>query len=72
MFDAASSLQAPSRNEMMSALPEYPFPRLAALLSDVTPLANVAPSILTIGEPQNNPPSLLTDMLAASAPAAWG
>ncbi|MBJ7415015.1 MAG: aminotransferase class I/II-fold pyridoxal phosphate-dependent enzyme, partial [Niveispirillum sp.] len=71
MFDAASSLQAPSRNEMMSALPEYPFPRLAALLSDVTPLANVAPSILTIGEPQNNPPALLTDMLAASAPAAW-
>jgi aspartate/methionine/tyrosine aminotransferase len=72
MFDAAvPSLQAPSRNEMMSALPEYPFPRLAALLADVTPLANVAPSILTIGEPQNNPPPLLTDMLAASAPAAW-
>lgn len=71
MFDAATSPQAPSRNDTLGFLPEYPFPRLAALLADVTPLANVAPSILTIGEPQNNPPAILTDMLAASAPAAW-
>lgn len=72
MFDdAANPIQAPCRNDRLSGLSDYPFPRLAALLSDVTPLANVAPTILTIGEPQNNPPSLLTDTLAAAAPAAW-
>lgn len=71
MFDAATIFQASSRNDELAALPDYPFPRLAALLADVTPLANVAPSILTVGEPQNEPPALLTRMLAAAAPAAW-
>lgn len=71
MFDAAIPDQAPCRSERLTSLSEYPFPRLHALLADVTPRANVAPGILTIGEPQNNPPALLTDMLAAAAPSAW-
>lgn len=72
MSDAVSSAIAPAcRNDRLSRLPDYPFPRLAALLADVSPLANVAPTILTIGEPQNEPPALLTGTLAAARPAAW-
>lgn len=72
MFDAAATpIQASCRSDRLTHLSDYPFPRLHALLADVTPLANVAPSILTIGEPQNNPPPILTDSLAAAAPSAW-
>lgn len=72
MSDAVSPAIKPAcRNDRLSRLPDYPFPRLAALLADVSPLANVAPTILTIGEPQNEPPLLLTTTLAAAKPAAW-
>lgn len=71
MFDDATSDQAPCRNDRLAGLSDYPFPRLHALLADVTPQANVAPSILTIGEPQNDPPAILTGTLAAAPPSAW-
>lgn len=72
MPDAVPSVNvAPCRNDRLADLSDYPFPRLAALLADVSPLANVAPTILTIGEPQNDPPSLLTATLAAAKPSAW-
>ncbi|MFV3074734.1 aminotransferase class I/II-fold pyridoxal phosphate-dependent enzyme [Niveispirillum fermenti] len=72
MLDAAlPAIQAPCRNDRLADLCEYPFPRLHALLAGVRPLSNVEPTILTIGEPQNEPPSLLTRTLAAAAPAAW-
>ena len=50
-------------------LPDYAFPRLRALLSDITPdLAHgEAPTILTIGEPRHPFPEWVPEVLAASA-----
>ncbi len=53
-----------------SNLPEYAFPRLRALLSDITPglAPGEAPMVLTIGEPRHAFPDWVPEVLAASAP----
>ena len=52
-----------------SNLPEYAFPRLRALLSDLTPglAPGEAPMVLTIGEPRHAFPDWVPEVLAASA-----
>jgi len=54
-------------NRRFSALDEFPFRRLAALLAAVQPPEDVPSADLSIGEPQHRPPPLLADTLAAHA-----
>ncbi|ASG19449.1 aminotransferase class I/II-fold pyridoxal phosphate-dependent enzyme [Nitrospirillum viridazoti] len=62
----------PSLNARLGGLSDYPFTRLAALLVDVTPRSNTTPLMLSIGEPQHEPPALLAQALAAAPLADWG
>ncbi|MEA1677542.1 aminotransferase class I/II-fold pyridoxal phosphate-dependent enzyme [Nitrospirillum sp. BR 11163] len=62
----------PALNGRLGGLSDYPFTRLAALLADVTPRTNTAPLMLSIGEPQHEPPALLAQALAAAPLADWG
>lgn len=54
--------------ERFSKLPDYAFPRLRALLSDVTPglAPGESPAILTIGEPRHAMPPFVAEVVAAS------
>lgn len=67
----SGALRAPEINGRLSALSDYPFTRLATLLSGVTPRANVEPLVLSVGEPQHPPPPILAEQLAANA-HLWG
>lgn len=62
---------APAYNERLLGLSDYPFPRLTALLADVTPRVNADPTVLTIGEPQNQPPALMQAAMQAAG-SQWG
>jgi hypothetical protein len=46
---------------------ESPFRRLDALLADRVPAPGLAPVLMHVGEPQDAPPSLLADAVAAHA-----
>ncbi|MDB5366697.1 MAG: dapC [Rhodospirillales bacterium] len=59
-----------SFNQRLVELNDYPFARLARLLSP-PPQANVAPLALSVGEPQHAPPALLAETLARNA-HLWG
>ena len=65
------ALPAPSLNGRLETLTDYPFTRLAALLTPLRPRANVTPLNLALGEPQHAPPALLADTLAQNA-HLWG
>lgn len=43
------------------SLEEYPFTRLNNLLGPVTPHANEPPILMSVGEPQHEPPAILAD-----------
>lgn len=58
-------------NPRLDDLPGYPFARLRDLLGDVTPAANIAPLVMSIGEPQHAPPAFVAEILAKSADG-WG
>ncbi len=58
-------------NDRLDRLTDYPFTRLAHLLSGVTPRANIAPLLLSVGEPEHPPPALLDETLRPNA-AGWG
>lgn len=58
-------------NPRLDDLPGYPFARLRQLLGDVAPAANMAPLIMSIGEPQHAPPAIVAEVLAKSADG-WG
>ncbi len=58
-------------NGRLDQLTDYPFTRLAALLSDITPRANVPPILMSVGEPQHPPPALIDETLRANA-HLWG
>jgi len=55
-------------NPRLDLLTDYPFQRLAALLKAP---AGAEPLVMSIGEPQHRPPSVVTEILAAQA-AGWG
>jgi hypothetical protein len=46
---------------------DSPFRRLDALLAGVVPNPNLPPIVMSVGEPQDPPPSLLADAIAAHA-----
>ena len=52
------------------SLPDYPFPRLAALLGDTPPGRPDAPILMSLGEPQHAPPGFVADVLHR-ARAGW-
>lgn len=54
-------------NSQLDGLTDYPFQRLAALLADVLPPADVAPIAMSIGEPQHDAPELIFQALAKHA-----
>ncbi len=58
-------------NDRLSQLKDYPFERLATLLRDLTPPADVRPLIMSIGEPQHACPEFVPKILAEQA-ALWG
>ncbi|HEX6443160.1 MAG TPA: aminotransferase class I/II-fold pyridoxal phosphate-dependent enzyme [Stellaceae bacterium] len=54
-------------NQNLDTLSDYPFEALRALLNPVTPRVNDAPILMSVGEPQHQPPPLLIETLAAHA-----
>ena len=46
---------------------ESPFRRLDALIADLVPAPALAPLLMHVGEPQDSPPALLADTVAAHA-----
>lgn len=57
-------------NDRLDLLTDYPFTRLANLLAPITPRANVSPIVLTVGEPQHTPPTIIEETLRATA-SGW-
>lgn len=60
-----------SVNDRLERLTDYPFTRLARLLADVTPGANVPPRVMSVGEPQHAPPAVIDETLHANR-HLWG
>jgi len=54
-------------NPQLDTLSDYPFEALRTLLNPVTPRVNDAPILMSVGEPQHQPPALLTETLVAHA-----
>lgn len=54
-------------NPQLDTLSDYPFEALRTLLNPVTPVVNDVPILMSVGEPQHQPPALLTETLAAHA-----
>lgn len=54
-------------NPQLDTLSDYPFESLRTLLNPITPRVNDAPIAMSVGEPQHQPPALLTETLAAHA-----
>ena len=54
-------------NPELDSLSDYPFEALRALLNPVTPRVNDEIIAMSVGEPQHQPPALLTETLAAHA-----
>jgi N-succinyldiaminopimelate aminotransferase len=54
-------------NPQLDTLSDYPFEALRTLLNPVTPVVNDPPILMSLGEPQHQPPALLADTLAAHA-----
>ena len=55
----------------LDSVGDYPFDRLRSLLGGTAPPAGVAPIMLSLGEPQQAPPPLVAETVAAAA-AGWG
>ena len=54
-------------NPELDSLSDYPFEALRALLNPVTPRVNDTPILMSVGEPQHQPPALLAETLTAHA-----
>lgn len=54
-------------NDRLSALGDYPFRRLAALLAGAEPPAGLAPLIMSVGEPQLPVPGMIAEILMREA-----
>lgn len=54
-------------NPQLDTLSDYPFEALRTLLNPVSPVVNDPPILMSLGEPQHQPPALLTETLAAHA-----
>ncbi|MBM3570871.1 MAG: aminotransferase class I/II-fold pyridoxal phosphate-dependent enzyme, partial [Alphaproteobacteria bacterium] len=54
-------------NPRHEAMRDHPFRRLAELIAGITPSSNEPPIMLSVGEPQGQPPALLAEALAHNA-----
>jgi N-succinyldiaminopimelate aminotransferase len=54
-------------NPQLDTLSDYPFEALRTLLNPIAPRVNDAPILMSLGEPQHQPPALLAETLAAHA-----
>jgi aspartate/methionine/tyrosine aminotransferase len=54
-------------NTKFQSLEEYPFTRLNNLLGSVTPHANEPPILMSVGEPQHEPPAILAETVAKNS-----
>jgi len=54
-------------NPQLDTLSDYPFESLRTLLNPIQPVVNDVPIVMSVGEPQHQPPSLLAETLAAHA-----
>ena len=54
-------------NPLLDTLSDYPFEALRTLLNPVVPRVNDPPILMSLGEPQHQPPPLLVETLAAHA-----
>ena len=54
-------------NPLLDTLSDYPFEALRTLLNPVAPVVNDPPILMSLGEPQHQPPALLTETLTAHA-----
>jgi N-succinyldiaminopimelate aminotransferase len=54
-------------NPLLDTLSDYPFEALRTLLNPVAPVVNDPPIVMSVGEPQHQPPALLGETLAAHA-----
>jgi N-succinyldiaminopimelate aminotransferase len=52
-------------NPRLDTLSDYPFAALRALLAPIVPKTNAAPILMSLGEPQHQPPPLLAETIAA-------
>ncbi len=58
-------------NSALDRLTDYPFDRLRALLAGIDPPPGATPLIMSLGEPQHQPPPLIARIIAERA-ADWG
>ena len=58
-------------NKALDQLTDYPFDRLRLLLKDLEPPAGVEPMLMSLGEPQHTPPSLIKEIVASHSDE-WG
>ncbi len=58
-------------NPALDRLQDYPFARLAKLIAGSDPPAGLKPIVMSIGEPQMNPPGFVPEILQREA-AGWG
>lgn len=63
-------MPGPTSTSRFDSLPDYPFPRLAALLGDSAPGGPGAPILMSLGEPQHAQPPFIAEILHA-ARAGW-
>ena len=54
-------------NPLLDTLSDYPFEALRTLLNPIAPSVNDPPILMSLGEPQHQPPPLLAETLAAHA-----
>src|SRR5438270_13683088 len=54
-------------NPLLDTLSDYPFEALRTLLNPVAPSVNDPPILMSLGEPQHQPPPLLAETLTANA-----
>ena len=54
-------------NRDLDRLTDYPFDRLRTLLDGIEPPASAEPVIMSLGEPQHAPPTLVQETVAAHA-----
>lgn len=59
--------ESPMLNPRLAGLPDYPFPRLRALLDDLPTPQGLAEIWMSIGEPQHAYPDLVAETLAANS-----
>jgi succinyldiaminopimelate transaminase len=65
--EPAAGIRDVPLNPRLDTLSDYPFAQLRALLAPVVPRTNAAPIVMSLGEPQHQPPPLLAETLDAHA-----